>query len=113
MNKFKQGYANAIDDVEKIIDKDFVMRILAEDVMIDNEQGIKFIDIEGVKLKFKQEIARLHYCQQEKKGCEGTLNHTSGATNSTLSKNLQLKRSGDKMKDSLYPADANAKGERK
>ena len=52
---FKQGYAKCRADVEKIVDKDFVMRILAEDVMIDNEQGIKFIDIEDVSHDNREE----------------------------------------------------------
>ena len=54
----KSGYNQA--DVEKIIDKDFVMSILNEDVVIDEENGIKFIDVEGVKLKFNKQLAKLN-----------------------------------------------------
>jgi len=55
----------------------------------------------------------LYYGQQGKKGCEGTLNHTSGVTKPILADNLQLKRSGAKTADTQTPADTHIHKKRK
>jgi bacterioferritin (cytochrome b1) len=39
---------------EKIENKDFIMSILFEDVTIDEEERMKFIDVEGVRKKFSK-----------------------------------------------------------
>ena len=40
--------------VQGLMSKDFIMSILAEDVRIDTEEEMKFIDVEGVRSKFKK-----------------------------------------------------------
>ena len=42
--------------IERLKDKDFIMSILQEDVTIDVEEGMKFIDIDGVRNKIDKQI---------------------------------------------------------
>jgi hypothetical protein len=43
--------------VEKLKDKSFIMSILAEDVTMDEEERMKFIDVKGVQDKFDEIFA--------------------------------------------------------
>lgn len=51
--KYHKGYlkSDVKEAVRLLKEKDFIMSILAEDVTMDEEERMKFIDVEGVRNK--------------------------------------------------------------
>ncbi len=52
----KEAEKSIKEMIERLKDKDFIMSILQEDVTIDVEEGMKFIDIDGVRNKIDKQI---------------------------------------------------------